>query len=126
MSGINSPKSKVDKGIPQGSILGPLLFILYINDMNKFSELELVHNADDSTAYDDGSNLETLTNRINSKLQKFDDWLCAKKFSFNVSKSFFAIFSNMKNNYIPIIRIRGFSDNINLVCKKIGCSIGVI
>ena len=39
----------------------PLLFIIYINDMNKCSELNLVHYADDSIVYDVGTNLETLT-----------------------------------------------------------------
>ena len=47
ISGIKSPKSKVLKGVLQGSIFGPLLFILYINDMDKCFDLKLVHSADD-------------------------------------------------------------------------------
>ena len=75
--------------------------------MNKCTELKLVHYANDSTAYDVGTTLETLTNRIYYELQKVYDRLCANKLSLNVSKSFFSIFSNMKNNFIPTIRIRG-------------------
>ena len=76
-----------------------------------------------------------------------DNWLCVKKLSVNVSKSFFSIFFNMKNSFIPITRIRGenllmmiqtkfiygiiddnisFSDHLNLPCKKISRSIGAI
>ena len=68
--------------------------------MNTCSELEIVHYADDSTVYDAGTNLETLTNRINYELQKVDDWLCANKLSLNVSKSFFSSFSNMKRTIL--------------------------
>ena len=60
ISGIESPKSIVDTGVPQGSIQGPLLFIQYTDDMNKCSELKLVHYADNSTAYEVGTKSETL------------------------------------------------------------------
>ena len=83
--------------------------------MNKCSEFKLVHYADDSTAYDVGSNLETLTNLINNDLQKVDNWLCANKLSLNFTKSFFSVFSNIKNNFIPIIRTRG--ENLPLMSQ---------
>ena len=49
---MHYPKSKTEKQVPQRSIIGPLLFVLKINDIKTCSELRLVHFADDSTAYD--------------------------------------------------------------------------
>ena len=51
ISGIKSPKTRVYQVMPQGSILRPLFFILYINNMDLYSNLKIAHYTDDSTAY---------------------------------------------------------------------------
>ena len=64
-SGIKLPISRVDQRVPQGSILRPLLFILYINNMNQSSNLKMVHYADYCTAYDIGTDISIPTNKMN-------------------------------------------------------------
>ena len=55
----------ISKGVPQVSVLGPILFLVYISDMNKCSDLKLVQYADDSTVYTSNTSLYHLIEHVN-------------------------------------------------------------
>ena len=94
-------------GIPQGSCLGPVLFLLYINDMYKSAtNLNMVHFADDTTLYQSGSNINNLINKFNSDLCSLDEWLCANRLSLNIEKTKFFIISNKKYEILDSLKIR--------------------
>ena len=94
-NGILSKIAVIKYGVPQGSILGPLLFILYLNDLYKASKLtELVLFADDSNLFIKGHNLEETIINLNTELSKISEWFRANELSLNLNKTHYMIFSN--------------------------------
>ena len=84
-------------GVPQGSILGPKLFILYINDLcNVSSVLKFILFADDTNIFFTGNDVKSMSKTISVKLNKLYTWFCLNKLSLNVSKTNFMIFNNSR------------------------------
>ena len=79
--------------LPQGSILGPLLFLLNINDISNVSKkLDFSLFADDTNIYYESDNLINLERVVNAELGKLQKWLCANRLALNVKKTNFLIF----------------------------------
>ena len=90
---IKSEDTLITHGVPQGSVLGPLLFLLYINDFSKCSNVFDFHIfADDTNLFYSNSNLAELESIVNYNLKMVSDWLTANKVSLNIDKTNFIIF----------------------------------
>ena len=136
-------------GIPQGSVLGPLLFLLYINDLACVSSiLTSFLFADDSNLFHIGKNLNTMCEIIDMEMVKILDWLRANRLSLNIDKTNFMVFRprskesvniNVHINGIPIQKVShskflgviiddqlNWSHHILHIRNKIAKSLGII
>ena len=96
-NGFKSPTKTVNIGVPQGSILGPLLFLIYINDMKNCSTiLHFLQYADDSTITFSSNNLKSCLDVIKTECNKVLEWLIANKLIINLNKTFIMVFTNRK------------------------------
>ena len=110
-----SAKLKITHGVPQGSVLGPFLFLIYINDIGHLStNSPPLLFADDTTLSYSNPSLFDLTNIVNSDLIKFQTWLSTNKLSLNITKTNYILFQNHKTfhdnpkitiNDLPIKRV---------------------
>ena len=93
MGSYISQKEKTLCGVPQGSVLGPLLFLIYINDIyNASDKLAFYLFADDTNLLFADRNLKSLEIVVNEELMNVYDWLTSNKLSLNVKKTNFVIF----------------------------------
>ena len=142
-----SHTGSVTIGVPQGSILGPLLFLIYINDMRQACNLlECVQYADDTTLYLSGNNLDSVCQTMNSQLQLIDHWLQLNKLSLNITKTHYMLFtrSNLATQNISMRNVSlervdqtkflgvivdknlSFKGHVDTLCKKLSSAIGAI
>ena len=116
-NGINSDFSTKTCGVPQGSILGPTLFILYINDLCKASShLKSILLADDTSFYIEGSDLSEMCRDVSIELNKINTWFKVNKLSLNISKTYYMIFNLVNATCDEKISI----DNVDI--DKVHCS----
>ena len=98
LNDVNSNLLPINTGVHQGSILGPLLFIIYINDFTRASSIfDFICYADDTTLFSTLNNLVNAQNInpdiiINKELAKINEWLEINKLSLNVTKTKFMVF----------------------------------
>ena len=87
INGYDSGLAEIKYGVPQGSVLGPLLFLLYINDVNQaITFCQLHHFADDTNLLYLGKLIKKLNMLVNYDLKNVLYWLNANKISLNVKK----------------------------------------
>ena len=85
-NGVSSPVNDITCGVPQGSILGPLLFLLYINDLRHVcSSTTSILFADDINLFKSGNDLNKMQDELNSELSKISLRLKVNKLSLNIN-----------------------------------------
>jgi hypothetical protein len=89
---VKSHLEENECGVPQGSILGPILFLLYINDIQNSTFLKVLCFADDTTCSYSSSNTKKLYDTMNQELEKINQWFRANKLCLNISKTKYIIF----------------------------------
>ena len=98
IDGYKSVMLPITCGVPQGSILGPILFLLYINDISSaVHSCYIILFADDTSMFMRDRNISSLIDRVNTELQALYQWLAVNKLSLNIDKTNFMIFAGKKN-----------------------------
>ena len=101
---LSEPKS-IHCGVPQGSILGPLLFVLYINDLVSHVNNCKVHlYADDTVLYFSGNSIQNVQEHIQDDLNRLFKWMCRNKLSLNTDKTVCMLLGsrNVLANQVPL------------------------
>ena len=91
-NGSRSTPHKIHCGVPQGSILGPLFFILYIKDLNNATNLDSILFADDTNLFISHKDPDFLISTLNCELIKLSTWFRARRLSLNLTKTNFMEF----------------------------------
>lgn len=120
-NGSKSDVRSIRTGVPQGSILAPLLFLIYINDLTKVSSLiKVILFADDTNLYMSGHNLQHLVEVFNSELCKLESWFKVNKLSLNVSKTNFMLFGKKRETLPIVLKLCGLEITRVFVTKFLG------
>ena len=129
-NGCSSTMKNINCGVPQGSILGPLLFILYINDISNVSHKVLpILYADDSNLFVKGNNIDEMISMLNAELSKIYEWLNVNRLSLNIDKTQCILFKGKKkkinrtSNVNVSNRIITFVDHIKFLGVTIDSSL---
>ena len=98
VSDIKSEIKNVTCGIPQGSVLGPLLFLLYINDMPSITTLHSRLFADDTVLFTSARKIQELQFILNQQMPIVNDWFSANKLTINSQKTYYMIIDKKNSN----------------------------
>ena len=100
-NGYSSSLLDINIGVPQGSVLDPILFLIYINDLSNCSNFKTTLHADDSVLTLFHKNINCLQTMLNFELLKINAWLKSNQLSLNVNKTNFLFFTKTKEKIFP-------------------------
>ena len=107
INGYESGLVALNCGVPQGSVLGPLLFLLYINDLNQAIKFCKVHHfADDTNLLCLSNSIKKLNKLVNANSKHLINWLNANKISLNVKKTEMLIFKSKQKKFEGDLKIK--------------------
>ena len=99
----NTYMETVSCGIPQGSILGPLLFLIFVNDFSQATSLDPIMFADDTNLFCSNNDISSLFKIVNKELVNINTWFQANKLSLNANKTKYVFFHKpRKKKKIPL------------------------
>ena len=148
---VKSKMADVNIGVPQGSILGPLLFLIYVNDLSNISnKLSYIQFADDTNIFITGKSLLNISTIVNEEMLLINEWVSNNRLSLNISKTNYMIMSSQAKKYDSndcVISINGITlervhetkflgiilddkliwkSHIDFICNKISKCMGIL
>jgi hypothetical protein len=111
VNGSKSDPLEIDISVIQGSTLGPILFLYYINDFFTATSLFSVLFADDTTCLGQGKKLKDLTDYVNNELQKISNWFRSNKMAVNTAKTKIIVFRTRGKRIDPADCIVLYNNN---------------
>ena len=113
INGKKSNTTSIETGVPQGSVLGPLLFIVYVNDLvNSIKDGKTTLFADDTSILLHDKDLKLLKHRSENTLKEVYDWLVCNKLTLSWEKTFFVIYHSYKKNADVIHELRVYDNRV--------------
>ena len=150
INGVKSETKPVTCGVPQGSVLGPLLFLLYVNDIGNCISSDIPRLfADDTGLFIHGSNISKVMKTAQDVLDKLQQWFCYNKLTLNIPKCSYVIFRGIKKvlpTDLPILQLNdvqiervecvryigvmldsflSWKQHVDLICTKLNRLFGV-